>query len=160
VSAARLHAGQEYVDTLDRLGMAIDGAMWAVSANGRVELLLVSRLVDRLGPNVIHRAPFKAYELAKTPRMIDPWDVTVFGLGTRFKKVIDSSPIISAAPVVMTMLGGHKVLGDPAWMPFEGWRVRGDWMIRLPPRNVEIQAQSTQAQLRRWQRFEEHLQAA
>lgn len=156
VTPERLAAGRDYVEALERLHVAINAAMWGINDARQVELLLVSDLVDQVGPRTMYDALFKAYDLAKTPRSIDPWIVTVHSPNTQFAYYHRQSPIIGPHEIVERLAdGSEKSMGMP-WMRFGEWNVRADWMLL----DLKNSKRDVFKALRGWKRFEEELRAA
>jgi len=81
----RLAAGGDYLKALLHLGLDPDIMAWVYVARDReMELALVTTLVDRIGPKPIYDLLFRAYELAGTPRSVDPFVVSLYSPNMAF----------------------------------------------------------------------------
>lgn len=83
----KLKAGREYAAALKRLGFTPDALLWAgvggQAAEAKMELLIVSSWVDRVGPKAIYDLLFEAYDASATPKEIDPFIVSLFSPQTQ-----------------------------------------------------------------------------
>lgn len=79
LTAAHLDAGADYCQALLGLGLDPDIMAWVYEANSKtLSLAIVTSLVDRIGPKSIYDVLFKAYDIAATPRAIDPFVVSLY----------------------------------------------------------------------------------
>lgn len=75
-------AGQEYATALKDLGMKPQAVCWIHSwldeSTTEKRLAVVTSMVDRVPPKEVYDLLFRAYDLAATPREIDPFIVELF----------------------------------------------------------------------------------
>jgi len=82
--SVRFPAGAEYADALQKLGLDPDVMCWIyISAEDRIELAIVSSMVDRVGSLPIYDLLFKAYDASALPQEIDPFEVSLYSPNTR-----------------------------------------------------------------------------
>lgn len=156
VTPERIAAGRDYVAALDTMGVRIDAAMWGIDQLSRPQLLLITSLFDRVGPRTMYDALFKAYDIARTPRSIDPWEVSIHSPDTQFGHAVHTGSMIAPTPTVLNFSDGSSREAGFAWMQFSEFLVRADWVIR----DLVKARSDAEAALRRWRHFEESLQAA
>lgn len=147
LSTERRQAAADYLAALRAHGVHPEGFAWAIDATGQFHLLMVTSLVDRVGPQVVYDTLFKAYDRAVTPKAIDPWIVSAFspksGFGKAYLEIID------------IQIGFHTEDGQDLSEEFAfvtqsigPFRIRGNWMyIKGKP------VSNPEAQLRGWHRF-------
>lgn len=76
IGETRFKAGQDYLEALEALGLSPDALAWAVDENtNEVYLLLITGYLDAAGPLEVSKQLFRAYNLAATPREVDPFMV-------------------------------------------------------------------------------------
>lgn len=155
VTPERYRAGADYLAALIKNGVKPDGMFWAERDSTRsLELIIITILVDRVGPKDIYDTLFKAYDSAITPRSIDPWLVTLFAPDTIFAQSMAGSMGADFKPPQMQVreTGGEFRDVDPAefsnmHMGF-GYSVDDQW-IYIRPRKRQLTVQAVQS----WERF-------
>lgn len=146
LTVERKRAAADYLAALQSHGVKPDGFAWALDGNGEFHLLLVTSLVDRVGPKTVYDTLFKAYDRALTPKTIDPWIVSAFSpksdLGKAFISMIDIS-------IEFKDESGNSVDNFAHVTANIGpFTIRSNWIY------VKVkQAKSAEAQLRGWHRF-------
>jgi len=76
----RVQAGKEYLDALNRLGLDPDVLCWVYDVDAdEMELAIVTTMAERVEILQIYKLLFRAYEVAATPREIDPFIVSIYG---------------------------------------------------------------------------------
>jgi hypothetical protein len=69
-----IEAGQEYLDSVRRLGLEPEGFLWAYDKTiEQYVLVMVTSQFDTVGPQEIYRLLTKAYRASATPREINPF---------------------------------------------------------------------------------------
>jgi hypothetical protein len=82
--SVRFPAGAEYLRALTSLGLDPDVMCWIyISSEDRMELAIVTTMVDRIGPLPIYELLFKAYDASALPHEIDPFEVSLYSPNTR-----------------------------------------------------------------------------
>jgi|GEM_PF-1740532 hypothetical protein len=130
VTAERLAAGLRYVEALAALGFRPDAALWSIGVDPnedqRVQLSLVSSLVERVGPKKIYDLLFQAYDHAGTPANFDPWIVGLYGADTTFGEAMRHEPIFEFGAATIKSEDGQEqsieameIVGNR--MFYKGW---------------------------------------
>ena len=146
LTVERRQAGHDYLASLRAHGLHPDGLAWALGANGDFYLLMVTSLVDRVGPRTVYDTLFKAYDHAVTPSTIDPWIVTVFSPKSEFGRAYLSMIDVKVefkddqGDIIDDVIHAHVELG--------AFRIRTDWIYVKSGQKASIAAQ-----LRGWDRF-------
>lgn len=127
LSEERWTAGADYLAALRQLGLEPEGLLWAFhEARREMALVLVTSLVERIGPKDLYEVLFEAYEKAGTPRSIDPWIVVAFGpdslLGEEFAVMMEAEVRVVEAPPSLELpifkygLGGGEYTFSHEWV--------------------------------------------
>lgn len=160
VDQARLVAGARYVAALEGLGFAVDAAMWTIAASpvtsdSDLQLLIVSRFVERAGTGAIYDLLFKAYDLAATPKDFDPWIVSLYGPRTLFATEMKNQPEVTGVSFDRYLDGtvSHSPRGV-AWHVVRGRMFRQDWIYKRQFRSSTIQSDSAA-----YRRFKSNVEA-
>lgn len=90
IDEARLNAGAEYLDALRKLGLNPDGLLWGFDVRHQSwVLVLITSFFDYAGPLELSKLLFRAYELAGTPKDIDPFIVRLHSPKQRIIRDLD-----------------------------------------------------------------------
>jgi hypothetical protein len=101
-----LEAGREYLAGLRKLGFDPQALLWAYDqAMNTFVLVLVTELFDFMGPYEISKLLFKAYNLAATPREIDPFVIRLHS---------SNHSIVEDGNLLLFAMGGTAETFDPA----------------------------------------------
>lgn len=150
LSPDRRQAGADYLAALRKHGVTPQALSWAVDDDEQFHLLMVTSLVDRLGPSSIYDELFRAYERAVTPTSIDPWIVTLFSPHSAFGHEFLTSPIVGLGfSAEFRDVQGHIVPDAITHeINIKPFRLRPDWIyLRI------AEKRSAEHQLRSWHRF-------
>lgn len=153
-----MRAGDEYVDTLSRLGMDIEIACWAFDEEvDNFVLLLITDFFDVKGPLEISKVLFRAYNTSVTPREIDPFTVRLHSTNHAFAKDIRlfaPGTFVQQVDKVTRQPFGQRA--DVTHAKSDGIRFNADWLLRVGSaarrKSVEIS--------RRWDRFTRNVEKA
>ncbi|PZU91444.1 MAG: hypothetical protein DI527_12125 [Chelatococcus sp.] len=150
LSAERRQAGTDYLISLRKHGIVPQALSWAVDESEQFHLLMVTSLVDRLGPSSIYDALFRAYERAVTPTSIDPWIVTLFSPNSAFGAEFLNNPIMTMDIRAEFRDDKGRVVPDAIRpeITISPFRLRPDWIYALSAEKLSVDTQ-----LRGWHRF-------
>lgn len=127
-------AGFEYVNQLARLGMDISFAALAVDKlTSAPRLIIVTRLVDFFGSTKLYALLYKAYQLSKLPREVNPFDVEIFSDNSALGQFVNRELTGRPAPMPIKMQAIREDTGEPvAWdLDLPASEV-GDFLIAPP----------------------------
>lgn len=148
----RLEAGQRYCDALDNMGFRPEGVLWAIEVEGEdPRLLLITDLVERIGPLEIIETLFEAFDKACVPTDISPWTVDVFATDAIFPETLAKTRLAASGYIAGTKGDGNpfRYETDDVYNQIQGYKFLHRWIYRLPKKK---KADSVE-QIRHWKRF-------
>lgn len=136
-----LEIGSAYLHALQSLGLDPDALFWAYDeVVGETVLVLVTSQFDHVGPLALSETLFKAYNLAGTPKEIDPFIVRLHSP--------DHTLIRNVARFLPMRFGGPLAQSIRAELNVGGLRFEPGWIYKFQPskrRSVDLS--------RQWSRF-------
>jgi hypothetical protein len=146
-------AGRDYLGALTRLGLEPDALFWAWDESvGGFVLVLATDFFDFKGPLEVSRLLFKAYNLAATPREIDPF---IIRLHSSDQPIVDwLTRLVSGVAVVLDEHNKELKRSNLTGGTSGGLRVSRDWVYRLPTRTHPRKPADLS---RRWERLQRNV---
>lgn len=153
----RFPAGFEYSAALEKLGFDPEIVCWIyMSAEDRVELAIITTMVDRIGPLPMYELLFEASGASALPREIDPFEVSLYSPNTRMGVELLSSLGVDGEGLI-------AVGAAPADDGPRDWIVIGTLEPMIVPRaglyRVKQTIRNADQDRARWQRFKSNIQA-
>lgn len=156
VSPERFAAGRDYLTALHSNGLRPEALMWAWNRQREdLVLLLVTSLVDRVGPEAVYRTLFQAFDSAVTPAAIDPWIVEVYSPDTIFAAKLERSFELRLGGGTLVMADGQHQRNAYFTLMAERYSIVADWVYVRPEPKPKANEQ-----LAGWRRFRRHVEAA
>jgi hypothetical protein len=152
--------GARYLEDVEKLGLRPAAFFWAYDRLIEMfVLVLITEEFDAVGPLVLSKLLFKAYNAAATPSSIDPFIVRLHSPDHRIVREMDkimpfNFTFTSTNPVSPS--SDEKLKIGRAVANFGGLEIDGDWIYRF---NKPLTATKKVDLLRRWHRFERNVDA-
>lgn len=155
-----LKSGQEYLKSLERLGLRPDGLFWAFDKTVDIfVLVLVTDEYDYAGPLKLSSTLLEAYRKSETPIEIDPFIVRLHSPFHTIIQKIDGLDGIQSVLSMSETLGGPThdvVLTGPTITSVADLEIRSDWVYRFE----KPEKRKTTDLARNWRRFEKNVAKA
>lgn len=91
LDVTRAGAGEEFLRSLERLGLTPEALFWAFDrAEDRFVLILATELFDLKGPLAVYDLLVKAYRASALPQEIDPFVIRLHSPDHRLIRTLDS----------------------------------------------------------------------
>jgi hypothetical protein len=145
-------AGWEFLASLQNLGLDPQALFWAYDKviNDFV-LVLITDFFDDQGPYEISKLLFRAYNVAATPKLIDPFMVRLHSPHQAFSQAIKerlfSRSFRKLDKTTMQPIGPSTDIKSVNW---QGMIVSKDWVYVVRPTQHK---RSVESRIRRWSKF-------
>lgn len=161
-----MDVGARYLDALRKLGLDPDCLLWAEDeVIGHPVLVLVTDQFDRVGPLDLSRTLFKAYDLAGTPREVNPFILRLHSPrqaiiqemdNAGFEHVANKKSQLKVAPFAEhgSIEEPRDIARDGLSFSAGGLKFRMNWVHKwkLPAKRLNAVEAA-----RRWRRFSENV---
>lgn len=148
LSPKLLDAGADYLSSLDRLGLKVDGLWWVYDFNEKAFLLwLVWAGVERYGPLEIQQRLFAAYNASALPKAVDPFIVHV--MDPRSSLVKSARAAYNDPSLQSLQFGMRAHEGSEISPTFE---LQKKWVYRFNKKR-----QTSLEQSKNWNRFDQKI---
>lgn len=154
----RFPAGAEFASSLAKLGLDPEILCWVyISSEDRIELAIVTSMVDRVGPLPIYEILFKAYDASALPKEVNPFEVSLYSPNTRMGVDLLNSLNVTNEGMIPTDGSMPPFHVTQSWITvgiLEPMIVHGAGVYRV--KNTIRNADQDHA---RWRRFKSNVQA-
>ena len=157
-----MQAGRDYLKAIEALGLELAALFWAKDDIAKQYVLVMfTDVFDYIGPYEISKKLFDAYNLAGTPKSIDPFIVRLHSPQQQIAKAIDQ-----VFGVELKLFGPDAKTGlrKPVDMTNSvltissgGLTFKKTWMIKYS--GLQGRSPKTLDLSRKWRRFERNVQA-